>query len=182
MRNFSPDTLFKLLALLFFSIAIIAANNAQADEWRKNFTQTKLIGSGELRWFGFSIYTAKLWQEATPFNPKSSFALEINYQRSISKQRFVDTSIDEMQRLHGDSISKEIMNKWRKYMESAFTDVQSGDQLIGVFLPNIGCRFYNQNKLLAEIADKEFAQAFFSIWFDPKSKDQALRESLMGKS
>lgn len=182
MRNYLTHILAKSLAFLFFSFPILSANIAHADEWRKNFTQTKLIGSGELRWFGFSIYTAKLWQEAIPFNPKSSFALEINYQRSISKQRFVDTSIDEMQRLHGDSISKEVMNKWRKHMESAFTDVQSGDQLIGVFLPNIGCRFYNQNKLLAEIADKEFAQVFFSIWFDPRSKDQALRESLMGKS
>jgi hypothetical protein len=182
MRNYLYGILTKSFLLIFISFTIVATNTAHADEWRKNFTQTKLIGSGELRWFGFSIYTAKLWQEAIPFNPKLSFALEINYQRSISKQRFVDSSIEEIQRLHGGTFSKEVISKWRKYMESAFTDVQSGDQLIGVFLPNIGCRFYNQNKLLAEIADKEFAQAFFSIWFDPRSKDQALRESLMGKS
>ena len=79
------------------------------------------------------------------------------------------TSVDEIKRLYGDSISNEVLQGWRTQMEKAFTDVKSGDQLIGVHLPKIGCRFYSRDKLLAEIRDTAFADAFFGIWFDPRS-------------
>jgi len=151
---------------------------AHAALWQQDLPQAKVLGSGELRWFGLHIYSAKLWTESLIFNAKDSFALELTYQRTISRERFVDTSIDEIKRLHGDSISVEVLQRWKSHMERAFTDVKSGDQLIGVHLPKIGCRFYSRDKLLAEIKDTEFADAFFSIWFDPRSKDSGLREQL----
>ena len=67
-------------------------------------------------------------------------------------------------------------------LEKAFVDVKSGDQLIGVYLPGIGCRFYSQQALLAEIPDEIFANAFFSIWLDPRTKDSNLRQQLLGNN
>lgn len=67
-------------------------------------------------------------------------------------------------------------------MEKAFIDVKSGDQLIGVYLPGTGCRFYSQQTLLAEIPDESFANAFFSIWLDPRTKDNNLRQQLLGNN
>ena len=55
-----------------------------------------------------------------------------------------------------------------------------GDELIGVYLPQRGCRFYGKNTALGEIADVELAQAFFAIWLDPKTKDSTLRANLLG--
>ncbi|MDO8177666.1 MAG: chalcone isomerase family protein [Undibacterium sp.] len=154
--------------------------HAYADRWRQDLPQAKLIGSGDLRWFGLHIYSARLWTESATFDPKSSFALELTYQRNITRERFVDTSVDEIKRLYGNGISNEVLQRWRSHMEKAFTDVKSGDQLIGVHLPKIGCRFYSRDKLLAEIKDTDFADAFFAIWFDPRSKDSGLRKQLTG--
>ncbi|WP_422946596.1 chalcone isomerase family protein [Undibacterium sp. Ren11W] len=168
--------------LLMLSILLISTISSQAFavEWRQDLPQAKLLGSGDLRWFGLHIYNAKLWSAASNFDAKSPFALELTYQRAISRERFVDTSIDEIKRLQGSSVSPELLQRWRKYMETAFTDVKHGEQLIGVNLPKIGCKFYSRDKLLAEINDPQFADAFFAIWFDPRSKDSNLRQQLIG--
>ncbi len=165
------------LLLLSFTGLFTAA---QANEWRQDLPQAKLVGSGELRWFGLHIYSAKLWSEIAAFDPKSGFALEITYQRAISKERFIDISMDEIKRLHGDSIKPEKLLYWRSHMEKAFTNVKSGDQLIGINVPQVGCRFYSRDGLLADIRDPQFSDAFFAIWFDPRSKDSSLRRQLTG--
>lgn len=177
----------KIVRIISATLICCTAFCAQADVWRKDIPQAKLIGSGEFSWWGLSIYSAKLWQEpgasaTVIFNPQQSFALEITYHKSISRERFVDTSIDEISRLHGASFSAEQMQQWRSYMAKAFTDVKSGDQLIGVHVPQFGCRFYSHSKLLAEIPDEKFSNAFFSIWLDPRSKDRQLRAKLMGQN
>ena len=164
------------LALVFSSSTVFA----QGALWQQDLPRAKVRGSGDLRWFGLHIYSAKLWTESLTFDAKASFALELTYHRHISRERFVDTSIDEMKRLRGNTISDEVLQRWKTHMARAFTDVNSGDQLIGVYLPQIGCRFYSRDKLLAEIKDTEFADAFFSIWFDPRSKDNELRQQLTG--
>lgn len=181
----------KLFIKLVQSIAIVvilgSAVPVHADVWRKDMPQAKLVGSGEFSWWGLSIYSAKLWQEPAAvggsniFNPQQSFALEITYHKTISRERFVDTSIEEIRRLHGENFNQELMQQWRSYMTKAFTDVKSGDQLIGVHIPQFGCRFYSHSKLLAEIPDEKFSNAFFSIWLDPRSKDSQLRAKLMGQ-
>ncbi len=166
--------------VMLFALGALQANALAAD-WRDDMPQARLIGSGDLRWFGFHIYSAKLWSDAAVFDPKQRFALELTYQKNISREQFVDTSLDEIKRLNGDSISLEVLQRWKKTMETAFTDVKNGDQLIGVYLPKIGCRFYSRNKLLGEIKDIDFANAFFAIWFDPRSKDSSLRKRLTGE-
>ena len=181
------EHLVKLARIIAATVIFFTAFGAQADVWRKDLPQAKLVGSGEFSWWGLSIYSAKLWQESGTvgtviFNPQQSFALEITYHKSISRERFVDTSIDEISRLHGTSFNAEQMQQWRSYMNKAFTDVKSGDQLIGVHVPQFGCRFYSQSKLLAEIPDEKFSNAFFSIWLDPRSKDRQLRANLIGQT
>ena len=171
----------KLFNKLVLAIALTtSATFSQAALWQQDLPQAKVLGSGDLRWFGLHIYSAKLWSESLVFDAKASFALEITYQKNISRERFVDTSIEEIKRLRGDNVNAAILQRWKAHMETAFTDVKPGDQLIGVNLPKIGCRFYSRDKLLAEIKDTEFAEAFFSIWFDPRSKDNELRKQLMG--
>jgi hypothetical protein len=166
--------------VMLFALGALQANALAAD-WRDDVPQAKLMGSGDLRWFGFHIYSARLWSDAAVFDQKQRFALELTYQKNISREQFVDTSLDEIKRLNGDSISQEVLQRWKKYMETAFTDVKNGDQLIGVYLPKIGCRFYSRNKLLGEFKDMDFANAFFAIWFDPRSKDSGLRKRLTGE-
>jgi hypothetical protein len=187
MNYFLQSVRIAVIGFIFLVISSVSCiSSAHANVWRTEIPQAKLIGSGEFSWWGLSIYSAKLWQApgspSTGFDAMQRFALEITYHKSISRSRFVDTSVDEIKRLHGSAYSAEQLQAWRTYMEKAFMDVKSGDQLIGVHIPDFGCRFYSQNKLLAEIPDEKFSKAFFSIWLDPKSKDTALRAQLMGQS
>lgn len=172
------------LSTLFVFVMLVSGNAVQAQQWRQHLPNAKMLGGGEFRWWGFSIYTAKLWQQITNkdggLDQSASFALEITYHKSISRERFVESSLDEIKRLHAGKYSSEKLNSWRQYMDKAFIDVKSGDQLVGVYLPGIGCRFYSQQQLLADIPDESFAQAFFSIWLDPRTKDSNLRQQLMG--
>lgn len=172
------------LSSLALFMMLMLGTAAQAQQWRQHLPNAKMLGGGEFRWWGFSIYTAKLWQQFTNkdggLDQNASFALEITYHKSISRGRFVESSIDEIKRLHGSKYSSEKLHSWRQYMDKAFIDVKSGDQLIGVYLPGAGCRFYSQQQLLADIPDESFARAFFSIWLAPRTKDSDLRQQLMG--
>ncbi len=152
-----------------------------AATWRDDLPQAQQLGGGELHWFGLKIYRIGLWSAQVPFNPAQPFALELTYERNISRQRLVDISIDEMRRLFRDRYSEMQFQQWHTVMQNAFVDVKAGDQLIGVSLPGIGCRFYNRDALLAEVRDPEFARAFFAIWLDSRSKDAQLRQQLLGQ-
>ncbi|MBM5571065.1 MULTISPECIES: chalcone isomerase family protein [Deefgea] len=169
----------RISAIALISMACIAIP-AHATLWREHIPQAQAIGSGDLRWFGLRIYTAKLWSEKKPFDLNAPFALELTYHRNISREQFVETSLDEIKRLFGTRYNAETLKRWEGEMQRAFTDVKEGDQLIGVFIPNEGSRFYSRNKLLADIRDPEFAKAFFAIWFDARSKDKDLRAQLLG--
>jgi hypothetical protein len=174
----------KALRVCLMALVLLAGwsviKPSQAAGWRDDLPQASLLGSGELRWFGLRIYQIALWSGQRPFDPAQPFALELTYQRSISRERLVEVSLDEMRRLFGERYSEAQFKQWQTVMRDAFIDVKAGDQLIGVSLPGIGCRFYNQERLLAEVRDVEFARAFFAIWLDPRSKDAQLRQHLMG--
>ncbi|WMW82474.1 chalcone isomerase family protein [Undibacterium cyanobacteriorum] len=166
----------KLSLALLLSVSIPSF----AQEWRKDLPEAKVAGSGEFTWWGLSIYSARLWHAGSNFDTTQDFALEITYNKSISRTRFVDASIDEMKRIMGTKLTPGLEQQWRAYMEKSFVDVKPGDQLIGVKLRGKGCRFYSRDRLISEIADEDFAQAFFAIWLDPRSRDQELRSRILG--
>ena len=172
---------FKKINWLTVLLLIALANeSAFATDWRETLPDAKLVGQGQLRWFGLKIYTAHLWAQRLPFDRHAPFALELTYHRHISGERFVKASSEEIQRLFGQQFSADKLHDWESQMSRAFPDVNDGDELVGIFIPNQGCRFYDNKKLLAEINDPEFAEAFFSIWLDPRTKDTELRAQLLG--
>lgn len=163
----------------------LAGGLCGAATWRDELPRAEQLGEGELRWLGFRIYRATLWSERRPFQPERAFALQLHYFRSISRRRLVQTSLDEIQRLsvaNGASVAPATLAEWEKSLNGAFTDVAAGDELIGVYVPGYGMRFYNGQGLLADIGDLRLARAFFGIWLDEQSRDQGLRRSLMGSA
>jgi len=169
------------VSLFVLAAGLLAAAPSQAAQWRDELPQAKQLGAGELRWFGLKIYRAALWSARSPFDPQQPFALELTYQRSISRNRIVQTSMDEIRRLFGERYSDDQLRHWEAQMSTIFIDVSEGEQLTGVYLPGIGCRFYNSTRLLGDIRDTDFAHAFFAIWLDPRSKDTQLRSRLLGE-
>ncbi|WP_229632100.1 chalcone isomerase family protein [Pseudoduganella violaceinigra] len=164
------------------SLALTAPAKA-ADNgggWRDAFPAAVAVGSGEMRWFGLRIYHAALWCEQRPFDPAARFALQLTYHRSISRERLVQTSLDEMRRLGTAPNDPSLQKQWENQLRKAFVDVEPGDQLIGVNQPGYGMRLFDQRKLLAEIPDPDLARAFFAIWLNEASRDQGLRRQLLG--
>jgi hypothetical protein len=142
----------------------------------------RAVGSGAMRWFGFKLYDATLWRGAAlaldevPYG--QTFALELNYARSISGEQLVKASIEEMQRLGWRDPAR--LSRWQQQLAAVFPDVQSGDRITGLYLPGQGARFYFGERPLGEVNDAEFARAFFAIWLDPRTRAPALLESMRG--
>jgi len=162
--------------------AVAAAANASAatPDWRAQLPQAQALGGGDLTWFGLRIYRATLWSASKPFDATQPFALQLHYYRSISRERLVRTSIDEIRRLSAAPIAAPTLTRWEALLNTAFVDVRDGDELTGVYLPGQGMQLYDRQRLLAELNDEALARAFFDIWLNPDSRDQRLRQRLIG--
>jgi Chalcone isomerase-like len=160
--------------------ALLASGWCSAASWRDDLPQAQALGAGDMRFLGFRIYHATLWAEQKPFQPERAFALQLTYLRNIGRDRLVSASIDEIRRISRPAIDAATLARWETTLRGAMVDVAEGDQLIGVYLPERGMRLYSQQKLLAEIDDLALARAFFAIWLDARTRDQGLRQQLLG--
>ena len=143
----------------------------------------RLLGSGEMRWFGFKLYDARLWVPPAVTGERvqeASFALELRYARDIPSARLVDASLEEMQRF-GPAEAAELAS-WRETLGRVFPNVQTGDIIIGRHDPQRGAEFFHQGRATGRIDDLAFARRFFAIWLDPRTREPALRLRLLGSS
>lgn len=175
----------RLLGAVGAALAVASAGwpwlaRAAGPAWRDAVPSMRLLGEGRFRWFGLGIYDARLWSAQAPFDPRQPFVLELAYLRHISRERLVQTSLDEIVRLGGGRHGAAQLARWESDMLRAFTDVAPGDQLAGLCLPGQGARFYRGRGEVVEVPDPAFAEAFFAIWLDPRSRDRALRTQLLG--
>jgi hypothetical protein len=142
----------------------------------------QMQGTGALRFFGFKAYDANLWTSGSaknnPLADKSLFALEIVYNTGIKAEEIVNVSLIEMARLK--KLTDLQIKTWTADMQRTFPNVVQGDRLTGVYVPKVGTRFFFNSKLIAEINDPAFGDAFFAIWLDEGTKRAELRRALLG--
>jgi hypothetical protein len=142
----------------------------------------QMQGTGALRFFGFKAYDANLWSvgsvKSNPLLDKNLFALEIVYNTSIKAEEIVNVSLVEMARLK--KLTDGQIKTWTADMQRTFPSVTQGDRFTGVYVPKVGTRFFFNNRLIAEINDPAFGDAFFAIWLDEGTKRADLRRSLLG--
>jgi hypothetical protein len=166
----------RLIALaLFFALFVAPTAQALPDAVRNGQDNWRQWGSGEMTWFGLSLYRATLWV-AGDSPDSSATALQLDYRRDIPRERLVQTSIDEMRRLGADEAQ---LQRWEGELRRVFPDVKEGESIVGVHHPGRGASFYHQGRATGEVADAEFARRFFAIWLDPASRSPALRAALL---
>jgi hypothetical protein len=140
----------------------------------------RLIGEGRLRWFGFAVYDARLFA-ATSLDParygRSPFALELRYARRLTGEEIAQASHREIARMGFGSEAQR--TGWLQAMRRLFPDVQPGDRLTGVNLPDGRVLFYRNDSRLGSIDDRPFGEAFFAIWLDPRTVAPDLRRALL---
>lgn len=138
----------------------------------------RALGEGEMRWFGLHLYDATLWVSGERWEPRRAFALDIRYARDISRERLVESSVSEMRRLgFGDEAT---LARWSAAMAGVFPEVRRGDRLVGVHLPGRGASFFSADRYLGTVPEDAFAEAFFAIWLDARTREPRLREALLG--
>lgn len=142
--------------------------------------RARLAGRGSLRWFGLRVYEASLWlgERFEPRHPaSSSFALQLTYARAFRGDAIADRSADEIERLGaGDATQRA---QWHQRMRELFPDVVEGDRIVGIHRPGAGVAFFHNDRLLGRVPDPAFADAFFGIWFDPRTNAPGLRAELL---
>lgn len=174
--------LIRLFSALCFLMLFATAQAANIPAHiQKELPNARLSGEGSFRWFGIKIYDAALWVGEQGYQENSTrFILNLNYARDLYGERIAQASIDEIRQLNiGNSAQQEA---WLSSMKMLFPDVKEGSQISGLFIPEHGARFYLDGKVLGEIADPEFAQAFFAIWLDPRTSAAGLRNKLLANS
>jgi len=172
-------TRFFLLLVLFMPLAAQAIPPLP-DGVIAESPELRPLGEGRLRWFGLHIYDATLWTSESAVSLQNEFALDIRYARNIPSHRLVSTSLKEMRRLgFGDGPQRE---QWSREMARVFPEIAKGDRLTGVNLPGVGAEFFHNGRSVGLVADAGFADAFFSIWLDPRTREPRLRESLIGRN
>jgi len=131
-------------------------------------------GTGEFRRFGFLVYEATLW--ATGSDPlRPPLALGLTYRRSIAGKAIAEASVAEMRRFVGDEAR---LRDWGERLARLFPDVQRGDRIVGLHLPD-RARFFFNDRELGAIDGAEFAAAFFAIWLDARTSAPELRAALL---
>lgn len=170
------------------SVVLLCAVPAQAGSIPapigNEIGDARLAGQGSLRWFGLKIYDAELWvgdQGYRRDDPESArFALSLTYARDLYGKQIARASVDEIRKLGFGT--KEQHEAWLQQMTALFPDVHEGTRISGIYIPGHGARFYLDGDLLGEIADSEFARAFFAIWLDPRTSAPSLRNSLLSSA
>ena len=165
--------------LILLALFVAASAQALPEVVRTGDLGWRQWGSGEMTWFGISLYRATLWVAgADPENLPGNgpIALQLDYRRDIPRERLVQSSLDEMRRLGADEAQ---LARWASDLRRVFPDVKEGDSIVGVHHPGRGASFYHRGQASGEVADAEFARRFFAIWLDPETRSPSLRASLL---
>ncbi|MFM2058759.1 MAG: hypothetical protein RLY71_3144 [Pseudomonadota bacterium] len=148
----------------------------------------RLQGQGRFRYFGLTIYTARLWAAAEPVGrdfAQQRFALELIYARALDGAAIAERSLAEMRR--AGPIDSARAARWLAAMQAPFPDVTAGDRLTGVFDPaapggSAAVRFFLNGRTTGAVAEAEFAVRFAAIWLGPATSAPELRLALLGSA
>ncbi|MDJ0807002.1 MAG: chalcone isomerase family protein [Gammaproteobacteria bacterium] len=166
---------FGMLLLLTFPLTVYSSAVMEPSSGIPDYHP---VGKGKLTWLGMTVYEATLLTPNGTFEPEQPFALRIDYRFGFSRTELAQSSIKEIEKLHGKHPDKATL---RSQLESVFRDVANGDHIIGVYQPGEGAAFYSDNQLLGRLDNPELAQTFFSIWLSPHTREPELRAQLLGE-
>lgn len=191
-RSFATSALAS--AALGLAAAVLAANGfAQSARGcsgsdalppqvaRSALAPIEFRGEGDLRWFGILAYRARLWTPSGAVThplANGPLAFEIRYARSFRHDQLASRSIDEMKHIAAGSEAQHA--QWLAAMMNIFRDVDEGDCLLGISMPNGATRFYYNSAPIGTVDDPDFGRAFFGIWLSPSTSQPALRKKLIG--
>jgi hypothetical protein len=179
-----------MAASLFYAVHLQAQNVVGLSEimTTSNWQQWQTVGEAQLTWFIFDIYKSRLktpdgqYQVSGDVSPHP-FALEINYQRDISKEQLLDVTDEQWQKL---GFTQAYRQQWISELNTMFPDIKKGDELTYLTDGKNGQLIYRQGgskpyQTIGYVKDERLNDAFLSIWLSPQTEFPKLRKQLIGQ-
>ncbi|HAX92155.1 MAG TPA: hypothetical protein DCY07_08135, partial [Rhodospirillaceae bacterium] len=92
------------------------------------------VGQGTFRKLGFRVYDATLWASQNTWDTSPPYALQLFYSRDISKDTLIDTVMGDIE--DQNVANEETRVRWKSVLDAALSDVNEGDVLVGLALPD----------------------------------------------
>jgi hypothetical protein len=162
------------------ALILLIASSAQADTSTisRYVPQAQAVGSGRLTYLFWNVYDATLYAPEAQWRQAEPYALSISYLRKLKGEQIAKTSAEAIRDLGFSDES--ILDEWYRRMLMIFPDVDENTTLIGIRSSKGQTVFYNNGKISGVISDPAFADWFFGIWLNEKTKKPELRRRLLG--
>jgi Chalcone isomerase-like len=163
-------TLVLFLLFAFGAPPINAEQNGLLNNWHQ-------IGSGTLRYLGFSLYTASYYER--PLSESDTHrALRIRYHRKITDDQLVSATEQIWEKM--GQLSAPQRAEYSERLRIIWPTVDKQDELIfTIDTKGIGIFYFNGDSI-GEVRDPALSDAFFGIWLSPNTPNQKLRKQLLG--
>ena len=167
-----------LIATMLLTLLLAADASSAPLYLHKYLDNPQAVGSGNLRFMFWNVYTATLFAPSGRWAPDAPFALHIVYHMDIEGEDITSTSVEEMRRQGLDD--PEALRLFGARMAAIFPDVTDGTTLTGVRDRAGGTLFYKNGTYIGAVRDPEFTDRFFAIWLSPDTSEPRLRARLLG--
>ncbi len=175
-----------LLGVTSLQAQTISDNRQQSTQ--PDWQQWQTVGEAQLTWFIFDVYKSTLkapdgqYLVSSDVSPHA-FALEINYQRDISKQQLLDVTDEQWQKL---GFTQAYRQQWILELTDMFPNINKGDELTYLTDGKTGQLIYRQSgskpyQTVGYVNDERLNDAFLSIWLSPQTEFPRLRQQLIGQ-
>jgi hypothetical protein len=106
------------------------------------------------------------------------FRLRLDYQVDFEVEKTINYLMLDFKRL--GLTHQETLENWSEQLRGILTDVNKGDVVSYIYVPNGTTFFYKNHQFLGKINDADFCRWFFGIWLHPKAAHVKLRKDLIG--
>jgi hypothetical protein len=170
------------VALSAVAIGSLSVMPSRANDalWQQT-SQFKVVGQGHFKYLFWSVYDAQLTSSDGNFQSVAQnkpLALTLTYQREISRDDFVEATLDQWRHLYGDLSAAQ--HQWGELLKQIWRDVRHGDTLSCVVDEQGHAYFYLNKQSLGDIKDPLFSEQFLAIWLDERTSAPSLRRQLLG--
>ncbi|MGS0676983.1 chalcone isomerase family protein [Shewanella sp. 125m-1] len=139
----------------------------------------KEVGRGEMDWWWFSLYRAKLLTLDGDYTQgEYPLILDIEYYQEIPSARLVEATQDQWQHL---GVDPQRQQQWLSAIDAIWPDVNEGDRLTLKILTPEHSQFYFNGKPLAQPLPLGFSEDFLAIWLSESTSRPELRKQLLGE-
>lgn len=169
-----PKLLAVLLALLGAAPAL--AQQVPADAARIVAPAT-LVGQARFTWIGIHIYDATLWSNSATFDWSAPLALQITYAMDIDGDDLLDTTMDEITRVEGDSAD---LPQLRAQLAQCMGSVAEGDTYVAASDSDDSLSMWLNGTQTCAVSHPGIKQRFLGIWLADTSRSPRLSQQLRG--